>query len=313
MTILLYFIGIILLCFLMVKSTTWLIKSSTRIARFYNISEYTVSFLVIAFATSLPELLVGIVSALDKNPSLSYGNVLGSNIADLTLILAIPLLLGGGISTKEIIKNKDLVYTVFFGAFPLVLMYDGLLSRFDAILLLVAYIFYLVLVLRRSTILEAIVNNLHNIKVYKELGIFLMSILALLVSADLLVKVAENVGLLLNVPLIFIGITVTALGTSLPELVFGLKAIKTHHNGEVLGNIVGSVVANSTLVLGVTALISPISKDSSLGFTSIIFLFITLFLFYIFSITSKKLSRIEAAILITVYFVFLIVEKSLLS
>ncbi len=297
----------------MVKATTWLIKSSARLARFYNISEYTISFLVIAFATSLPELLVGVISALDKNPSLSYGNVLGSNIADLTIILAIPLLVGGSISTKEIIKNKDLLYTVFFGVFPFVLLRDGLLSRLDALVLLVAYLFYLTLVLRRNTILEALVNNLHNTKVYKEFCIFFMSVLVLLMSASGLVKVAENIGVLLNLPLIFIGITVTALGTSLPELVFGLKAIKTNHKGEVLGNIVGSVVANSTLVLGVTALISPINKDGDLGFTSVLFLLATLLLFYLFSITGKKLGKIEAALLIVVYIVFLYIENALLS
>ncbi|MBP7927716.1 sodium:calcium antiporter, partial [Patescibacteria group bacterium] len=238
MTLLFYITCVVLLCLLMVKATTWLIKSSARLARFYNISEYTISFLVIAFATSLPELLVGVISALDKNPSLSYGNVLGSNIADLTIILAIPLLVGGSISTKEIIKNKDLLYTVFFGVFPFVLLRDGLLSRLDALVLLVAYLFYLTLVLRRNTILEVLVNNLHNTKVYKEFCIFFMSVLVLLMSASGLVKVAENIGVLLNMPLIFIGITVTALGTSLPELVFGLKAIKTNHKGEVLGNIV---------------------------------------------------------------------------
>ena len=231
----------------------------------------------------------------------------------LTVILAIPLLVGGSISTKEIIKNKDLIYTVFFGIFPLLLIYDGMLSRFDGILLLTAYLLYLTLVLRRNTVLDAIVNNLHNIKVYKEFAFFILSVCALLLSVELLVKLAENIGMLLNIPLIFIGITLTALGTSLPELVFGLKAIKMHHKGEVLGNIVGSVVANSTLVLGVTALISPISKDSNMGFTSTIFLFVTLLLFYIFSVTSKKLSRVEAAILICVYIIFLFLEGILLN
>ncbi len=298
---------------ILVKSTDWIITSSSRLAKHFKISQYTISFLVIAFATSLPELVVGIVSALEGNPALSYGNVLGSNIADLTIILAIPIFIGGAINTREMVKNKDLFFTVFFGILPLILIFDGTLSQADGIILIFSYLFYLALVLRRSSAVENIMEHFQKTYVLRDSLIFLFSILVLLGSADLLVKVAQNISYIAKVPLILIGLTVTALGTSLPELAFGLKAIKTHHKGEVLGNIVGSVIANSTLVLGVTAVISPIGKDGGVGLSSVAFLLATLFMFLIFSLSRKSIGKFEAFLLLLLYFVFVLVEKLIAS
>jgi len=297
------------LSILLVKSTAWMIRSSARLARHFKISEYTISFLVIAFATSLPELIVGIISAFDNNSALSYGNVLGSNIADLTIILAIPIFVGGGITTREIIKNKDLVYTLFFGLLPIALIYDGVLSRWDAVALLLSYVFYLFLVLRRSSTIHALIESFNQVKVVRELFIFFVSIAVLLLSAGYLVKIAENLSLVAKLPLFFVGLTVTALGTSLPELVFGLKAIKAHHKGEVLGNIVGSVIANSTLVLAATALINPITKDGNQGIVSLIFLVVTLLLFFWFSTSNRKIDKLEAVTLFLIYVLFVCVER----
>lgn len=299
---------IILLSILLVKSASLMITSSSKIARHFKISEYTVSFLVIAFATSLPELMVGIVSALDGKPSLSYGNVLGSNIADLTIILAIPILVGGAIATQEIVRNKDLIHTAFFGVLPLILMLDGVLSKFDGLGLLVSYFFYLFLVLRRSSVSESIAQNFVKTNVLKNLLFFLFSVVLLLISSDLLVKVAENLSIAAGLPIIFVGLTLTAVGTSLPELTFGLKAIKTHHKGEVLGNIVGSVVANSTLVLGVTAILSPILANGDIGMSSVGFLILTLALFLIFGFR-KKLGKTEALIFLALYIIFILTEQ----
>ncbi len=296
---------------LLVKAAAWIITSTSRLARHLRVSEYIVSFLIVGLATSLPELLVGVIAALDKKPALSYGNVLGSNIADLTVILAIPILVGGAISTRQLIKNKDIFYAVFFGLLPPILIFDGFLSKFDGLILILSYVFYLTLVLKRSSSIQSIIDNFHHTHILKDLVVFISSAVLLLVSANLLVTVAENLSIVAKIPLIFVGLTVTALGTSLPELAFGLKAIKTNHKGEVLGNILGSTVANSTLILGLTALIYPIRKDGSIGLSSVGFLILVLALFLVFSIKNGNIDRLEAAILGVVYMVFVVVERIL--
>lgn len=302
----------VVLSILLVKSASAMIKSSSLLARHFRLSEYTVSFFVIAFATSLPEFIVGVVSALDKRPSLSYGNVLGSNIADLTIILAIPIFVGGALKTRELVKNKDILYTAFFGLLPLALMLDGLLSRTDGLVLVLGYVFYLALVLRRSSFFESVFENVRRVDVYKNILIFCLSVAVLLLSADLLVKVAEDLSLKANLPLIFVGLTITAVGTSLPELVFGLKVVKTRHKGEVLGNLMGSVIANSTLVLGVTSMITPIQRNGGIGVSSIGFLVLTLLIYTFFGFR-RQIGKLEALVLTALYITFILVEQSLVG
>lgn len=310
MLALLHLLAGIFLSMLLVKSAEKMISSSSKLARHFGISEYTVSFFVIAVATSLPEFVVGVVSALNNNSVLSFGNVIGSNIADLTIILAIPIFVGGAIKTKELIKNKDLTYAAFFGVLPFILMFDKILSKIDGALLVLSYVFYLILVLKRSSSFENFVEKFHKTSVIKNILLFVVSALLLLVSSSLLVKTAEILSISVGVPMIFLGLTLTALGTSLPELAFGLKAIRAHHKGEVLGNVVGSVIANSTLVLGVTALINPIS-NVGLSISSSVFLLLTLALFVIFGFR-EKIGKLEGAILIVFYLLFLITEGVLI-
>ncbi len=295
----------------LVKSATKMISSSSNLARYFHISEYTISFLVVGIATSLPEFVVGAVSALDKKPILSFGNVVGSNIADLTIIIAVPIFIGGAISTRKLIKNKDLIYAAFFGIMPIALTFDLVLSRFDSLILLISYLFYVFLVLKRTSFFETIIDTLKRTNPYKEFFIFLVSTAFLLISGGVMVKSAESISLSMGVPLVFIGLTITALGTSLPELAFGIKAIKTHHKGEVIGNVVGSVVANSTLVLALTALIEPINVSGGIGVSSIIFLLIVLLLFFVLSVFNRELGKFEAAFLLLTYISFLFVEMYL--
>ena len=131
---------IIISSVILVKSVAHFIDASSRIAFFYNLSGYTISFLLIAVTTSLPELTVGISSALDGNPALSYGNAIGSNIALLTLIIGIPSMLGISLKTKNIIKSQDIYYTAFFIIFVFVLSADRDLSKVDGYMLLLGYL-----------------------------------------------------------------------------------------------------------------------------------------------------------------------------
>lgn len=298
-------------CVVLVKAVELMVKSSSSLAKAVRISEYTISVFIIAVATSFPELVFGITSALSNNSLLSFGNVIGSNIADLTLIIAIPILFGGTLSTSMSIRNKDLSYAGLFGLLPVIFILNGELSRYEGMWLILGYIVYLVYVLDREK------KSGSPLPVYSTKGwkkntlIFIFSVIVMLLSAQLLVKESINLSVLLNVPAIFIGLTLTAVGTSIPELVFGLKVIRTRMKNEIIGSVLGSIVANSTLVLGVTALISPIKKEGSTGNSSIAFLMFTLIFFFIISLSGKRISRFEAVILLVVYFVFAYVEKTL--
>lgn len=292
------------------KAIKIFVSSSTRLAHLLNLSEYTISFLLISFATSLPELVVAVTSGLEKNSILSYGDAIGSNLVLLTLVLAIPILLDKPISTTEILKDKDIYYSTFFLTLAMALAIDGRLSRLDGAILIAGYIFYSRAVLKRASFFETIKDRLEHTNTWKQGVLFGVSLLLLLVASEGIVRSALNLSSGLDVNLGYIGLTMTAVGTSLPEIAFSLGIIKANGNrDEIVGDIIGSVVSNSTIVLGTAALIYPINlKGTNLGFPTMLLLFSTMLLFLAFAKTKETLSKKEAVTLLSVYIIFLAVE-----
>ena len=289
----------------LVKTVDILVKSSSKIARHIKVSEYTISFLIIAVATSLPELMVGITSAIQKNPILSYGTTIGSNIALMTIVLAIPVLMTGAMSTRTILNTKDVYYSIIFSALPLVLILDKTLSRIDGLILLSSYISYFYIVFKKNLTLESVRKSLSRSEFWKQMGIFLISLVLVLVSGELIVKSASDLSIKLGWSLSFIGLTIVAIGTSLPEIAFAVSAVYGRHEQEVMGNAVGSLVANSSLVLGVTALIYPITNTKIFP---TVFLILTMLIFLKFIRTKEKVDKLEAIILLLVYGIFVALE-----
>jgi len=289
----------------LIKTVDIFISSSSKIARHINISEYTIGFLLIAVATSLPELMVGITSAIQKNPILSYGTVIGSNIALMTIVLAIPVFISGAMSTRTILNTKDIYYSIIFSVLPVVLIFDKTLSRIDGLILLASYVLYFYIVFKKDQSLESVDKKLKRPEFLKQIGVFLISLTLILISSELIVRSASELSIKLGWSLSFIGLTVVAVGTSLPEITYAISAVKGRHEQEVMGNTVGSLVANSSLVLGVTALIYPITNTKIF---STIFLVFTMLIFLRFIRTKEKIDRLEAGILLLVYGLFVTLE-----
>lgn len=298
-------------CLVLLISGSFLIKSLTKIAAFLRMSEFVVSFIIVGMATSLPELFVGISSALAKQTEISLGNVIGSNIANLTIILGIPLLLAGGINIKSKTVRKDSLYMFAISLLPLILMVIGEgLSKTDGIILITVFLIYsLLLIKQRKIFTKQVENSIGRFEIIVNVFLFIFSAFFLYYAAGLTVKYASLISIDLSLPPILIGLFIIALGTSLPELVVGFHALKKKHEDIILGNIMGSVVANSTLVLGVTALIYPITTNLVIFFTSISFMIFASFLFMTFVKAGKKLYWKEGVIMIFIYVLFIMVQS----
>ncbi len=295
------------------RSIKIFISSSTKLAQLLRISEYTISFLIISVATSLPELVVAIESGIEKNPILSYGNVIGSNLALLTLIIALPVLIGHSVSTKDIIKSNDIYYTAFFLTLALAMALDGVITRIDGGILVIGYLYYSKSVLKRGTVVENLMETFkrERTNVWKEGVLFALSLVFLLTASQGIISSAIEISAGLNISLGFVGLTITAIGTSLPEIAFVLGIMHSNNGNkdEIMGDVVGSVVANSTLVLGTTALICPINLGAShFGFSTILIILSTLLLFLAFSKTDEKIDKREAVALLAVYVIFISLE-----
>lgn len=308
-----YVIIFIVSVFILVKSGTMLVKSIVVISRYLKISEYVTAFIFMAIVTSLPELFVSVSAAFKKTSSLALGNIIGSNIANLTLILGLVIVFARGIKIKTKVTRREAWSVFFVATLPLLLMWDGRLSRAEGLILLVVYFLYLGRIVRQKERFRRTLNSFgqgwQEFKTFlKSITLFLVGVGLLLGSAWLIVEMASRIAFGLNLPLVFIGLFLVAIGTSLPELVFGVKSVLAKHETMNLGNLLGSCACNSALVLGLVAIIYPIEiVHFSLFFVSVFFMIITFLFFNLFLRTKAKLSYQEGFILLGFYLVFIIV------
>lgn len=286
-----------------------------RIAQVLEWSSFLTAFVLMAFATSLPELFVGLSSAFHKIPQLSFGNVIGANILNLTLGIAVVVLVAGGLKVKKGIARRDALFTSFIAFLPILLMLDGQVSRVDGIVLLLALAFYLKRLFGQKQRLVKVFNDKFKkdwtqFKLFlKDVAIFLAGMSLLLLSAEGVVRSAKFFAGAINLPLVVTGIIFVSLGTVLPELTFGIKAIAMGHREMALGNFMGTVVVNSTLILGVVSLISPLKiPNFSPYFVGILFTVIVALIFAAFIRTDLKITKKEALILLGIYALFIVFQ-----
>lgn len=311
----LYIIIFIISCLVLIRSGVWVVKALIRIAQFLQWREFIVASVLMAFSTSLPEIFVGITSAIAQKPELSFGVIIGSNIINLTLVIGIGVLLAKGLKFEGKILQRNSFYAGLYGLLPLLLMLDGDISRADGIILLLSLVFYFAQLLSEEERFTRIFSDHINggwahFKIFlKDLFLFGGAIILLLLGAEGIVFSASQLAVNFNLSLMIIGAVLIALGTSLPEIVLGAKAIAMGHKKIVLGDLMGTVVVNSSFVLGITALISPFKiADFSLYMAGIIFTVLTCFFFVIFARTDRKITTREAIFLIGIYISFLITE-----
>lgn len=317
--ILFIYLGLLIFfSFLLIKSTEILIQALNRLSRTSRIGKFALTSSLLALATSLPELFVGITAALEKKPSLALGNVLGSNIANISLVIGGAALVSGSIGVVGNFLKRDIFYAFLAGSFPLVLLIDGRLTRVEGLLLVLIYGVYNFTVLlerkkRKYTtgqITRKIIRRLNHRGTEKQLAWVFLGAALLVFSADAIVKTAGLVAYEFKVPLFLVGLFLVAIGTSLPELSFEIGAVRKKEVGMVFGDLLGSITANSTLILGTTALISPIVLEAGFKpyfWATIAFLLIFL-IFWFFVKTKKKLERWEGLVLLIIYIVFIFFE-----
>jgi len=306
----LIFLLFIVSCLVLFASGSFFIRSLSRIASFLRMSEFVVSFIIVGFATSIPELFVGISAALAGNPSLSLGNVIGSNIANLTIILGIPVLLARRMKIESKIMRRDGLYMFGISLLPLILMVIGNgLSRIDGVILIAFFIVYCaILIKQRKSFKKHVEDGVSKLQIIGNVFLFIISGITLYYAADFTVKYATELSLALLLPPLLIGLFLVALGTSLPELVVGINSVIHKHEEMVFGNILGSVVANSTIILGVTALIHPITANLFIFFVSIGFMILSTLLFITSVKSGDEITWKEAIAMIMLYVIFLVVQ-----
>jgi cation:H+ antiporter len=309
-----YILIFLVSCFLLTFSSKWLVNVLLRISLFLKLKEFVVGFFMMAFAASLPNFFVGIIAALNKVPELSFGDVTGGNIIDLSLVIGLAALLSrGGLSAKSRTVQGSSIFTIFIGILPLLLIFDHNLSRLDGILLILCFVFYISWLFakkeRFTKVYDHAPKSINFKNFLKDLCFLILSVVLLLIGAKGMVFSANFFATALNLPLGLIGIFIVGLGNSLPEAFFSIQAARKGQDWMVLGDLMGGIVMTATLVLGIVALISPIEiADFSPFAIARIFLIISALFFLFFIKTDRKISKKEGIISLMIYVIFLITE-----
>ena len=311
-----YILIFLICCVLLYFSAEWLISGLTRMTKFLGWREFVVAFIVMAFAASLPNLFVGITSALHKIPQLSFGDVAGNNLAALTLAVALAVFFAGGsILTESRTVQTTSIFTIVAAILPLLLILDGILGRGDGIVLLLCFLVYIFWLFSKKERFTKVYDE-HKLPATKKFNLFLkdlgkviLGVIFLVLAAQGIVSSAQFFAENFNVSIILIGVLITGLGSALPEIWFAIASARRGEAWMILGNLMGAVIVPSTLVLGIVALICPIEiVDFSPLVIARFFLIISAFFFFFFVRTHRKVTRKEAIILFLIYILFLIVE-----
>jgi len=294
--------------FFLIKCAGYAITYSSRLAKTLRFPEFIVSFFIIALISVLPEATISVISAFKGEPQLALGTLLGSNVADLTLVFGIVALFSSkGIHVKSKILRNNFYYLILL-LFPLLLGFDGRFSRIDGLLLILLGSLFFAKISVDSRRFYKKFNHPQKGSVFNSFSFLLLSLFLLLISAFFTVRFAMNFAYDVKLPVLLIGLTLVALGTCLPELIFSIKAVRRNHDSLALGDILGTVITDATLILGLVALISPFSYHPYSFYMTGTAMFLAGILLTFFMKSDKSINKKEGILLILFYLLFVFIE-----
>lgn len=323
--IILFIVGLVIL----IKGADWLVDHSSHFARSLGVSPLIIGLTIVAFGTSLPELIVSLFAAIKGNADISVGNIVGSNIANIGLILGISAMVRG-----LRVQLSTLIYEMPFllvSAFLFMLLSNdqnlfsnngSSIGRIDGLILLAVFVVFLV-----YTFKSAFEQRGKSLKRYeqevkertapkeketlgKDIGFMLLGLAALVIGGRILVDAAVKIAQSFGISEAFIGLTIVAVGTSLPELMTSMVAAWKKEVDIALGNVIGSNIFNILFVMGITPLIRPLEVNPSILFIDmpVMILFSIGLLFFL--TTNRKLTRWKGAALLIGYagYIFYLIQ-----
>ncbi len=313
------FLSIILIAIgfaLLVKGADFLVDGSSNIAKKFHIPEIIIGLTIVSIGTSMPELFVSLTSALEGHSDMSMGNVIGSNIANLLLILGLSTIIRPikfQRETRLIEMPMCLILTIIFMIFCNT---EGVISKIEAIILLILFIIFILYTIimgkngekfdKEETIIELKTEN-EKVSIFKSIVFIVLGIIGLKVGGDLTVDNALVVARFFNISEKIISLTILAIGTSLPELVTSVTAAIKGNSDIAIGNIIGSNIFNMLLIIGISALINPIIYNVSYNLEMVI-LILGILLLSIFPIIPPKnqMNRSNGLIYLIIYVLYMV-------
>ena len=280
-----------------------LVRSAVSFAEKFGVSSFLIGVTVVSFGTSVPELMVSIQAAMDQAADIAIGNVLGSNIANIALVLGVSVVIRPLSITTNTYKLSWWVMLISSLLFILFLL-DNVITKMEGLLLIAGLFFFIIFSIKRNIPNEE--SIISKINIQTGILFFVLGAIGLYFGSELFVESAISIASFFNVPKFVIGITVVALGTSLPELVTSIVALMKGQNNISLGNLIGSNIFNVFAVLGITSLIQELGTSSILLFLDFGVMLAVILVFGYQLFIRKKISRTAGFILLSGYFSYIL-------
>ncbi|SDY32778.1 cation:H+ antiporter [Evansella caseinilytica] len=314
MTYLLLIIGFALL----IKGADWFVDGSSSIARLLRISPIMIGLTIVAFGTGAPEATVSIIAALEGSPEVTLANVVGSNILNISLIVGVTALISP-LKVESSTIRKEIPFTFLAGIVLLVLISDiylqyadaNIITRSDGLIFLMffsIFMYYIFEAARKSrdkTYEENVLLEKSEGTWGKNILLTVGGIVAIVAGGYFVVENSTSIALKFGMSETLVGLTIVAIGSSLPELVTSVVAAVKKQSEIALGNIVGSSIFNILFVLGASSLITPLEVNNKVFFDVYVMIGFTIILF-IFAITKCRVSKLEGIALTLTYVAYLI-------
>ena len=302
---------------LLVWSADKFVDGASATAKFLGMSPLLIGMVVVGFGTSAPEMVVSAFSAIEGNPGSALGNAYGSNITNIALILGLTALIRPIVVQGSILR-KELVTLAIITCLAAFLVYDGNITRLDAIILLVVFIGYmaytiLLAVKGRDNSIEPEFfeeNDAEPISMKKALFLLVLGLAFLIISSRMVVYGATKIAYAFGVSDLIIGLTIVAVGTSLPELASSIAASKKGEQELVLGNILGSNLFNTLMVVGLAGVIEPMQVGREIFTRDISIMGALTLSLFLFGASFKKgragrINRLEGTFLVVCYVAYI--------
>lgn len=304
---------------LLIKGADFFVDGSSSVAKILKVPTIIIGLTVVAFGTSMPELSVSVTAALRGSNDLAVSNVLGSNIFNLLVVLGCCALVKP-VAAKWSLLKKEFPFSILItiilllvdSDFSIMKILDGnqgfVLGRWAGLLFLILFVLYIYATVKSALRSRAEAKDMEE-EEYKTMspiksGIYIViGLIGIVWGGNLVVDSASNIALTFGWSQTFIGLTIVALGTSLPELVTSVVAARKGENDLAVGNVVGSNIFNILLILGVSSFITPITLDVTAVYDTII-LIIASIVVYVSAISKREIQRKEGILFLVCYFAF---------
>ncbi len=283
----------------LVKASDYFIESAEKIGLSFGISPFIIGVTIVAFGTSLPELATSIVSVLSDNSEIVVGNVIGSNITNILLVLGLTAIVGRKVLIDDDLLDLDMPVLIGSALFLMICLRDHVFSLFEAVLFLLGLIVFLL-----KSVFKDDDDEVQSTKVTPLSYVILIVAGALVaLSADFTIGAVEKLSAMMNVNKEIIALSVIALGTSLPEVVVSIQCARKGKSGMAVGNVLGSNIFNTLAVMSIPRFFGPLKIPTNIMEFSLPLMLIATALFFIMTL-NKKITRWEGATLLILYVYF---------